>query len=132
MTPYSSLLIIATSALHHASVTAASLPTASWWRLRLLHAHNSCLTSPSPSLLQKITDCSDAAVADVLASSPDNLQQLHARLLLETSVAVGPFKQRWRVKKLLHEAQALIGLQLNITGIMGTRTKYAMRPQPLH
>jgi hypothetical protein len=50
-------------------------------------------------------------------------KNLHARLLLETSVAVGPFKQRWRVKKLLHEAQTLLGLQLNITGVMGTRTK---------
>jgi hypothetical protein len=32
------------------------------------------------------------------------------------------------VKKLLHEAQALLGLQLSVTGIMGTRTKHAPPP----
>jgi hypothetical protein len=132
MAPYCSLLFIASTSLQHAAVTAAHLPTAAWWRLRLYHTHNSCLTGPSPNFLEKMTECSNAAAADILSTSPENSQQLHARLLLETSVAVGPFKQRWRVKKLLHEAQALLGLQLNITGIMGTRTKYApSRPSPL-
>lgn len=124
MAPYCSLLLIARSALQHAAVAEALFPTAAWWRMRLHHAHNSSLAGPSPNLLESITDCSSVAVKDLLSSSLDNVQQLHARLLLETSVAVGPYKQRWRVKQLLHEAQSLIGLQLNITGIMGTRTKF--------
>lgn len=131
MSPYCSLLLIARAALQHPAVAHANLPTVSWWLLRLHHTHNSCLSSPSPNLLERMTECSDLAVADLLSCALEHAAlehaistQLHARLLLETSVAVGPFKQRWRVKKLLHEAQALLGLQLNITGIMGTRTKY--------
>ncbi len=124
LAPYCSLLLIASSALQHAAVADAQFPTASWWRMRLYHTHNSSLTSPSPNFLESITQCSQLAVKDLLASSVDGAPQLHARVLLETSVAVGPYKQRWRVKQLLHEAQTLIGLQLNITGIMGTRTKF--------
>ena len=92
MAPYCSLLVIASRALQHVAVANAQMPTSAWWRLRLYHTHNSCLTGPSPNFLEKIEECSSIAVADVLSSAQDSTQQLQARLLLETSVAVGPFK----------------------------------------
>ena len=94
MAPYCSLLLIARTALQHPSVIDSKLPTAAWWRLRLYHAHNSCLTGPSSNFLDKIEECSATAAADILLSQYASPQHLHARLLLETSVAVGPFKVR--------------------------------------
>jgi hypothetical protein len=41
MAPYCSLLLIADVALQHPAVTAAKLPTAAWWRLRLYVAASS-------------------------------------------------------------------------------------------
>lgn len=92
-----------------------------WWYIRYLYIHNEILNEPSSVLYKEFTIHSD-----YLQTNLNKIPCSESRGLLLLEIVQGylTYKRIFRVEPYLEQAKQLLGINVEVTGILGKRTKY--------
>lgn len=93
-----------------------------WWYLRYLYVHQQCLDEKAQTLYASLLKHSDKAllVHDLI----DDDNEYKALLLLEIAQAFMGYGRVWKAEPLLDKTKAILGVSLEVKGILGKRTKH--------
>jgi len=96
-----------------------------WWALRVLKVHQSLLPELSQTLLNKILDIIGLGIEwNRFEVDEQLLQKLQVEYWLEIAGVYTTYHQSTEALKYIKQSQSQLGLEINLTGAMGKRTKY--------
>ncbi|KAL7750141.1 hypothetical protein RI367_004313 [Sorochytrium milnesiophthora] len=97
-------------------------PSAVWWYARALFVHQRLLDNPVGSLKDQLL--STMSSVQLPAAGDRSTKLLHATYHVEMAIIQSYYHQTPDVPESLAKAQALSGLQMQVTGMLGKRTKF--------
>ncbi|KAL6069766.1 Tetratricopeptide repeat domain protein [Balamuthia mandrillaris] len=119
-TRYIRYLAVACYLLLRSSSAFSALKSGGWWKARCMRAWQMVLSGPAATLCDGIEEAF-SSVMSVYASFDD---ELHAMAELEIGLAWLHYSQSKKAKTHLKRAQEKSGLQVQLTGALGKRTKF--------
>ncbi|KAM6916264.1 tetratricopeptide repeat protein 27 [Xenentodon cancila] len=116
------LLLLARVILTKCSAKMESLQLLPWWTLRYINLHQQILEARSPQLLNLACSCMDKVLkcSSVLSEQRNLAIQFH----LECVYISLTYYEYQSAKEHIRKAQELSGLDINVTGALGKRTRF--------
>lgn len=96
-----------------------------WWYMRFLYVHQQIIDEATNTLYSTFLQLSD----ELLSYTMEN-NTLKTMLLLEIVQGFLAYKRIWKAEKHLEMAKEVLGIKMNVKGILGKRTKYQQKALP--
>lgn len=117
------LLLLARVLLVNCAAKLENLQMLPWWTLRYVALHQQVLEEKSPQLFDLAKSCMEKVCKHEVFSSRTH-QNLAVLFHLESSYACLTYYDYLKAKKHLQKARDLSGLDINMTGALGKRTRF--------
>lgn len=96
-----------------------------WWYMRYLYVHQQVIEEATNTLYTTFLKLSD----ELLAYSIDNVS-VKTLVILEIVQGFLAYKRIWKAEKYLEMAKQVLGVTLNVKGILGKRTQHQQKALP--
>ncbi|KAM6956612.1 tetratricopeptide repeat protein 27 [Aplochiton taeniatus] len=118
------LLLLCRVLLHSCSSKLDSLQLLPWWSLRYVNLHQQTLEERSPQLLSLAQSSMEKVLKCERLLTDGGLHHLAIQLHLECSYTCLTYYEYRPAKEHVQRAKELSGLELNMTGALGKRTRF--------
>lgn len=118
------LLLLARVLLVHCSPSLGGLQLLPWWTLRYLNIHQQILEERSPQLLSLAHSCQEEVRKCELLFSDATHRNLAIQFHLECGYTSLTYYEYLPAKESFQRAKELSGLEVNMTGALGKRTRF--------